>query len=211
MEMVASLHCAAHGDFAEGIRALLIDKDRNRTGTRPRWPRPRRWAAASFASPWPPARIRWPTSAPHFPLTPQEDTTMSRIAFIGLGNMGGRWPQPAQGRPRLRVFDLNRPPWPRPSPAPVAAADAAEAVHDAEVVISMLPASRHVEGLYLGENGCWQDPGRRVGDRLQHHRARHRRARSGAAGDRGLAMIDAPVSGGTAGTGRHADLHRRRP
>ncbi|BAV99840.1 enoyl-CoA hydratase/isomerase family protein [Lysobacter enzymogenes] len=32
LEYWASLHCAAHGDFAEGIRALLIDKDRH-----PRW------------------------------------------------------------------------------------------------------------------------------------------------------------------------------
>ncbi|MDC8013228.1 enoyl-CoA hydratase/isomerase family protein [Tahibacter soli] len=32
LEYVVSLQCAAHGDFAEGIRALLIDKDRN-----PRW------------------------------------------------------------------------------------------------------------------------------------------------------------------------------
>lgn len=32
MEYIAALHCATHGDFAEGIRALLIDKDRN-----PRW------------------------------------------------------------------------------------------------------------------------------------------------------------------------------
>jgi enoyl-CoA hydratase/carnithine racemase len=32
LEYVVALHCAAHGDFAEGIRALLIDKDRN-----PRW------------------------------------------------------------------------------------------------------------------------------------------------------------------------------
>lgn len=32
MEYVAALHCATHGDFAEGIRALLIDKDR-----RPAW------------------------------------------------------------------------------------------------------------------------------------------------------------------------------
>lgn len=29
MEYGVALHCAAHGDFAEGIRALLIDKDRN--------------------------------------------------------------------------------------------------------------------------------------------------------------------------------------
>ncbi len=32
LELIASLHCAAHGDFAEGIRALLIDKDKS-----PRW------------------------------------------------------------------------------------------------------------------------------------------------------------------------------
>lgn len=32
LELIASLRCAEHGDFAEGIRALLIDKDRN-----PRW------------------------------------------------------------------------------------------------------------------------------------------------------------------------------
>lgn len=32
LEYVAALHCAAHGDFAEGIRALLIDKDRS-----PKW------------------------------------------------------------------------------------------------------------------------------------------------------------------------------
>ncbi len=32
LEYIVALHCAAHGDFAEGIRALLIDKDRN-----PQW------------------------------------------------------------------------------------------------------------------------------------------------------------------------------
>jgi enoyl-CoA hydratase/carnithine racemase len=32
VELIAALQCAAHGDFAEGIRALLIDKDKN-----PRW------------------------------------------------------------------------------------------------------------------------------------------------------------------------------
>jgi enoyl-CoA hydratase/carnithine racemase len=53
LEYVVSLHCAAHGDFAEGIRALLIDKDRT-----PRW-RPATlseatpaWVAPFFVEPW---------------------------------------------------------------------------------------------------------------------------------------------------------------
>ncbi len=52
-ELVASLTCAARPDLAEGIRALLIDKDR-----RPRW-RPAtlaevtpEWLEGFFASPW---------------------------------------------------------------------------------------------------------------------------------------------------------------
>lgn len=54
LEYLVSLHCAAYGDFAEGIRALLIDKDRQ-----PHW-RPATLAEAShawvhdfFLAPWP--------------------------------------------------------------------------------------------------------------------------------------------------------------
>ncbi|PTT64828.1 enoyl-CoA hydratase/isomerase family protein [Stenotrophomonas sp. HMWF003] len=53
IEYIAALHAAAHGDFAEGIRALLIDKDRT-----PQW-QPRtladataEWAHTFFVSPW---------------------------------------------------------------------------------------------------------------------------------------------------------------
>ena len=55
MEYIVALHCAAHGDFAEGIRALLIDKDRT-----PRW-EPATLAAASPA--WARGFLRapWPT------------------------------------------------------------------------------------------------------------------------------------------------------
>ena len=53
LEYIASLHCAAHGDFAEGIRALLIDKDRN-----PQWnpatlaQATPAWAEAFTVAPW---------------------------------------------------------------------------------------------------------------------------------------------------------------
>ncbi len=54
LEYIVALHCTAHGDFAEGIRALLIDKDRN-----PHW-NPGRlaeatpaWAETFFTAPWP--------------------------------------------------------------------------------------------------------------------------------------------------------------
>ena len=56
MEFVAALHCARRPDFAEGIRALLIDKDQ-----RPRWQPPTlaqvtpEWTEGFFASPWKPA------------------------------------------------------------------------------------------------------------------------------------------------------------
>lgn len=53
-EYIAALTCAAHGDFAEGIRALLIDKDK-----RPRW-NPAvldvatdAWVQKFFDEPWP--------------------------------------------------------------------------------------------------------------------------------------------------------------
>lgn len=53
MEFVAALHCARRPDLAEGIRALLIDKDQ-----RPRWQPStlaeigREWTEGYFESPW---------------------------------------------------------------------------------------------------------------------------------------------------------------
>jgi 3-hydroxyisobutyrate dehydrogenase len=103
-----------------------------------------------------------------------------------------------------------------------AGATAQEAVKDAEVVISMLPASKHVEGLYLGDAGLLthiaantlvlecstiaSDSARKVAD---------------AAKAKSIRMIDAPVSGGTGGAmagtltfivgGEAADLEAARP
>jgi enoyl-CoA hydratase/carnithine racemase len=56
MEFIAALHCARRPDFAEGIRALLIDKDQ-----RPRWQPATlaqvtpEWTEEFFTSPWKPS------------------------------------------------------------------------------------------------------------------------------------------------------------
>ncbi len=127
---------------------------------------------------------------------------MSKIAFIGLGNMGG--PMAAnlsKAGHQLRVFDLV----PAALDAAVAAgAHAASSAHDtladAEIVISMLPASRHVEALYLGEAGILaQIPeGALVIDCSTIAPASARKLATEAQA-RGLVVLDAPVSGGTAG------------
>ncbi|MDO5611425.1 MAG: 3-hydroxyisobutyrate dehydrogenase [Pseudomonadota bacterium] len=149
---------------------------------------------------------------------------MSRIAFIGLGNMGG--PMAAnlsKAGHRLRVFDL----MPAALQAAAAhgaeiAANAAEAVADAEVVISMLPASRHVEGLYLGDEGVLAKvPAAALVIDCSTIAPASARKVAEAASARGVVMIDAPVSGGTAGAaagtltfivgGETAALERARP
>ncbi len=148
----------------------------------------------------------------------------TRIAFIGLGLMGA--PMAANlvksGR-SVAAFDL--------SPDALAKArdlgvplvkTAREAVEGAGIVISMLPASRHVEGLYLGEQGLLPHiaNGALVIDSSTIAPASAQKVAQ-AATARGLAMIDAPVSGGTAGAtagtltfivgGEAAALERARP
>lgn len=127
---------------------------------------------------------------------------MSRIAFIGLGNMGG--PMAAnlvKAGHTLRVFDLVPAALQAAGDAGATAADSAAAtLEGAEVVISMLPASRHVEGLYLGQDGILEKipSGALVIDCSTIAPASARKVAQ-AASARGLAMLDAPVSGGTAG------------
>jgi 3-hydroxyisobutyrate dehydrogenase len=127
---------------------------------------------------------------------------MSRIAFIGLGNMGG--PMAAnllKAGHTLHVLDLSADAVAQAVTHGATAANTAiDAVQDAEVVISMLPASRHVEGLYLGDAGLLRHiaEGALVIDCSTIAPASAQKV-ARAAGERGLAMIDAPVSGGTAG------------
>lgn len=77
---------------------------------------------------------------------------------------------------------------------------AAEAAKDADAIISMLPASRHVEALYLGDAGllATANPKSLLID-CSTISPKVSQAVAAAAKAKGFAMIDAPVSGGTAG------------
>jgi 3-hydroxyisobutyrate dehydrogenase len=131
----------------------------------------------------------------------------TQVAFIGLGNMGG--PMAAnlvKAGLKVTVFDL----MPQAVESltqlgALSAKSANEAAKDADVVITMLPAGKHVRNLYLGNKEKGElglldvvpkhcllidsstiDAGSAT---LVGHDAKAR----------GLEFMDAPVSGGTAG------------
>ena len=128
---------------------------------------------------------------------------MTSIAFVGLGNMGAPMARNlvAAGH-TLRVFDLVAELMASVEDA-TACGSAQEAVQQAEVVISMLPAGQHVRGVYLGQEaelGLLKHmlPNTLIIDCSTIDVA-SAQAVAQAASERGLMMLDAPVSGGTAG------------
>lgn len=127
---------------------------------------------------------------------------MHKIAFIGLGNMGAPMAlNLLKAGFALRVFDLSAGPLQRLAEAGAEIAEhPADAVADADAVISMLPASAHVQRLYLGADGVLAAvPAGALLIDCSTIAAATAREVAAAAAARGLTMIDAPVSGGTAG------------
>lgn len=149
---------------------------------------------------------------------------MKRIAFIGLGNMGG--PMAANLIKKgfeLSVFDLSSEAMERLAQTGAhPAASAREAMAGCDAVVSMLPTGRHVDALYCGSEGVLTalTAGTLVIDCSTIDTATARRVASEAAA-LGLPMLDAPVSGGTGGAtagtltfivgGEREALERARP
>lgn len=149
---------------------------------------------------------------------------MTQVAFIGLGNMGAPMAKNLlKAGYTLKVFDLVEAAVQSLESAGASrAASAEQCVEGADVVISMLPASRHVEGLYLGEAGLLT---RIAANTLvidcSTIAPESARKVAVAARGQGLRMIDAPVSGGTGGAvagtltfivgGAASDLDAARP
>ena len=124
------------------------------------------------------------------------------IAFIGLGNMGGPMAvNLKRAGHAVQAFDLSPEAIAKVRAEGVAIAGSVrEAVQGVEVVISMLPASRHVEALYLGDDGLMNviEPGALIIDCSTIAPASAQKV-AAIAKAKSLAMIDAPVSGGVAG------------
>jgi 3-hydroxyisobutyrate dehydrogenase len=132
---------------------------------------------------------------------------MTRIGFIGVGTMGLPMAKNLVKKGfAVTAYDTNADAVKAAASAGVsAAASAAEAVTTADLVITMLPSSPHVESVYTGDGGVLAAArkGTLCVDMSTIDPAVSRRLAS-AAEERGVRFIDAPVSGGvsraTAGT-----------
>lgn len=127
---------------------------------------------------------------------------MSKIAFIGLGNMGSPMAHNLIKAGHTVIgFDLSADALKALSEAGgKAAATAADAVVGAEVVVSMLPASQHVAGLYLGDKGLFsQMPAGTLVIDSSTIAAETSQEVGKAAAEKGIKFLDAPVSGGVGG------------
>ncbi|MBY6193054.1 3-hydroxyisobutyrate dehydrogenase [Marinobacter hydrocarbonoclasticus] len=127
---------------------------------------------------------------------------MAKITFIGLGNMGA--PMAAnllKAGHDVTVFDLSKPAVEALVAEGARTADSGKAAAEgAECVITMLPAGKHVEAVYLGDDGLLAalSAGTLVIDSSTIAPETARNVAEQAA-ERELAFIDAPVSGGVGG------------
>ena len=124
---------------------------------------------------------------------------MARIAFIGLGNMGGGMAANlAKAGHDVRAFDLSAAALARAKQAGCIPVEcAAAAACDAEAIITMLPAGQQVESVYTESLFGNASANTLLIDCSTIDIATARRVADAAAA-RGFAAVDAPVSGGIA-------------
>ncbi len=131
---------------------------------------------------------------------------MSKIAFIGLGNMGsGMCANLVKAGHEVRAFDLSAEALARAVEAGARAAGSVrEAAAGADVVVTMLPAGKHVRGVLEGAAPDGSDgvlaaaPAGALLIDCSTIAVEDARAISALAAGAGFAFVDAPVSGGVA-------------
>lgn len=124
---------------------------------------------------------------------------MARVAFIGLGHMGGGMaPNLVKAGHEVRAFDLVAEAMDKARQGGcIAAASAAEAVRDADVVITMLPAAQHVRAVFTNDVAPNAKAGALLIDCSTIDVSSAREVGS-EMNSRGMDFVDAPVSGGIA-------------
>jgi 3-hydroxyisobutyrate dehydrogenase len=126
---------------------------------------------------------------------------MAKVAFIGLGNMGGPMAiNLVKAGHAVSVFDLSEAALAQLKTAGAAVAGSAgEAANGVDYVISMLPAGKHVAATYLGDSGLLAqlDSSTTILDCSTIDAATARKVGEAAA-DLGIGFMDSPVSGGVA-------------
>jgi 3-hydroxyisobutyrate dehydrogenase len=124
-----------------------------------------------------------------------------KIAFVGLGNMGaGMCANLVKAGHQVAAFDLNPEAVRHAADAGASAAKTlAEAANGAEIVVTMLPAGKHVLSVYFGDDGIAANAaaGTLFID-CSTISVDEAREAAGLAEKGGFLMVDAPVSGGTA-------------
>jgi 3-hydroxyisobutyrate dehydrogenase len=130
------------------------------------------------------------------------DIQAPKIAFIGLGNMGAPMAHNLlKAGFTVAVFDLVQTAMDNLQQAGATQArSAADVVQGADVVISMLPAGKHVESLFIAKNGLINhlEAGALVIDSSTIDSATSKKVASQLA-EKNIHFIDAPVSGGVGG------------
>lgn len=123
------------------------------------------------------------------------------IGYVGLGNMGGPLARRLQLQHKLSVFDLSKDAVQRMVDAgAVACASLSELAAKCDVIFLCLPTSDHVRSAIFGENGLSTGlkPGTLIVDQTTGDPTATRKIAAELA-DKGIDLIDAPVSGGAAG------------
>ncbi len=127
---------------------------------------------------------------------------MSKIAFIGLGNMGaGMASNLVKAGHEVNAFDLSATALEKAKAGGMQAKTSVlDAIAGVEFVITMLPAGQHVRSVYLGAEGIIENvpQGTLLIDSSTID-VETARIVIQTATDKGHYMIDAPVSGGVAG------------
>jgi len=124
---------------------------------------------------------------------------MAKIAFIGLGHMGGGMaPNLAKAGHEVRAFDLSEEALARAVEQGCSRAGSTEeAVGDADVVVTMLPAAKHVLDVYRSQV-LGKAPTSALLIDCSTIDVASARSIEEEASAQGYTMVDAPVSGGIA-------------